>query len=89
MKFTDDRFQNDPESFQRWRAMYVRLWQWDLLSTADLELLLTSGDAALPSDAELRRNKGDCVFLIQFLLYELLESDHLSCDLPGGVRGHA
>ena len=89
MKFTDDRFQNDPESFQRWRAMYVRLWQWDLLSTADLELLLTSGDAALPSDAELRRNKGDCVFLIQFLLYQLLESDYLSRDLPGGVRGHA
>ena len=88
MKFTDDCFQNDPESFQRWRAMYVRLWQWDLLSTADLELLLTSGDADLPSDAELRRNNGDCVFLIQFLLYELLESDHLSCDLPGGVRGH-
>ena len=89
MKFTDDCFQNDPESFQRWRAMYVRLWQWDLLSTADLELLLTSGDAALPSDAELRRNNGDCVFLIQFLLYELLESDYLISDLPGGVRGHA
>ena len=69
--------------------MYVRLWQWDLLSTSDLELLLTSGDAALPSDAELRRNKGDCVFLIQFLLYELLESDHFISDLPGCVRGHA
>ena len=89
MKFTDDCFQHDPESFQRWRAMYVRLWQWDLLSTADLELLLTSGDADLPSDAELRRNNGDCVFLIQFLLYELLESDYLISDLPGGVRGHA
>ena len=89
MKFTDDYFQHDPESFQRWRAMYVRLWQWDLLSTADLELLLTSGDADLPSDSELRRNKGDCVFLIQFLLYQLLESDHLISDLPGGVRGHA
>ena len=89
MKLTDDCFQNDPESFQRWRAMYVRLWQWDLLSTADLELLLISGDADLPSDAELRRNKGDCVYLIQFLLYQLLESDHLISDLPGGVRGHA
>ena len=69
--------------------MYVRLWHWGLLSSADLELLLTSGNAALPSDSELRRNNGDCVFLIQFLLYELLESDYLISDLPGGVRGHA
>ena len=69
--------------------MYVRLWHWGLLSSADLELLLTSGDADLPSDAELRRDKEDCIFLIQFLTYELLESDHLISDLPGDVRGHA
>ena len=89
MKFTDDYFQHDPESFQRWREMYLRQWQWGLLSTADLELLLTSGGADLPSDAELRRNRDDCIFLIDFLTYELLESDHLISDLPGGVRGHA
>ena len=65
------------------------LWHWGLFGKEDLEALFTVANIDHPTDSELRRNKGDCVFLIQFLLYQLLESDHLISDLPGGVRGHA
>ena len=77
---------NDRES---WRRSYLMLWHWGLFGKEDLEALFTVANIDHPTDSELRRNKGDCVFLIQFLLYELLESDHLISDLPGGVRGHA
>ena len=77
---------NDRES---WRRSYLMLWHWGLFGKEDLEALFTVANIDHPTDSELRRNKGDCVFLIQFLLYQLLESDHLISDLPGGVRGHA
>ncbi len=76
---------NDRES---WRHSYLMLWHWGLFGKEDLEALFTVANIDHPTDSELRRNKGDCVFLIQFLLNELLEYDHLPLVTPEDYCGH-
>ena len=71
------------EHHPSWRHAYLILWQWDLLTQENLEVLFRHAHVNPPADWELdMKSKSDCEALIQLLEVLLDGAGEIE---PGGM----